>query len=85
MWQRIEDWISQYCFSVLTVLFAVIERAHPAVSIGVPLLVTAAVQWFFPWWASMALAVLVWIPSVVGLTILLVSCWPHVRRHRDYK
>jgi hypothetical protein len=85
LWQRIEDWITQYCFGVMTALMTVIERAHPAVSIGLPLLVTAAVHWYLPQWVSMALAVLVWIPAAVGMTIFLVSCCPYLlRRHRDF-
>ena len=85
MWQKIEDWIIQYCLGVMAVLFAIIERAHPAVSIGLPLLVTAAAQWFLPRWVSMALAVLIWIPSAAAMALLLVSCWPHLHRNRDYK
>ena len=85
MWQQIEEAVSGYCLAVLTVLFQLIETAPPLVSIGVPLLVTAAGQWFLPSWASMSLAVLVWIPAALGFTIFLISCWPHVRRHRTYK
>lgn len=84
MWEQIEEWITWYCIGVMTVLMDFIDKVHPLISIGVPLLVTAGVQWFMPVWVKVALAVLVWIPAATGMTMLLVACWPDVRRRRNH-
>lgn len=82
MWEKIEGWFTRYCIALLTGFMILIEKLPPVVSIGLPLLITAMVQWFLPRWASITLAALVWIPAAAGAIILLVGCWPHLRQRR---
>jgi hypothetical protein len=82
MFEKIENLISAYCFGVLQTFLNAIERVHPVLALGGPLLVMAGVQWLFPRWVSLALVGVVWLPATVALVALLVVCWAYSRLDR---
>lgn len=80
MLDKIEEFSARYCIAVMTGFMTIIQKLPPVVSMGLPLLITAAVHCFLPRWAFLAITLLLWIPAAMGMVIFVVSCWPHIHR-----
>ena len=80
MLEKIEEFSARYCIAVMTAFMTLIEKLPPMVSMGLPLLITAAVHCFLPRWVFLAITMLLWIPAAVGMVIFVVSCWSHIQR-----